>query len=112
MTIKEAFINLEKERARLEKENEELKKDNFELRKENKSLKSELKRLSLPVKKEVKVEEVEPQVTSIVTNVDGKVNAAIVEGGAISIDDVVEESKPKRSRKKKVEPVEEPEENV
>lgn len=110
MTIKEAFIALEKERARLQKENEELKKDNIELHKENKSLKSELKKLAVSVKPEPKVEEVEPQVTSIVTNVDGKVNAAIIEGGAISIDDVVEESKPKRSRRRKnVESIEEPE---
>jgi hypothetical protein len=108
MTIKEAFIALEKERARLQKENEELKKDNIELHKENKSLKSELKKLAVSVKPEPKVEEVEPQVTSIVANVDGETYADIVEGDTVSIDDVVEEQKPKRSRRRKnVESIEE-----
>jgi hypothetical protein len=48
--------------------------------------------------------------------VDGKTYADIVEGGSVSIDDVVEEPKPRRSRRKKteetpifVEPVEEQE---
>ena len=140
MTVFEIIKSLESEKNKLKIENKKLKDKVIKLIAERNKIDRELKSLKsllfenehdekkveivtvvkeVPVEKPI-VEEVEKQVTSIVTNVDGKVNASIVEGESISIDDVVEApAKPKRSRKKKVdetpifvEPVEEPIENV
>ena len=108
MTVREIINSLEAEKRQLKEENKNLKDENKKLYAEIESLKKELSKKEVVT--EPVVEEVEPQITSIVTNVDGKISASIVEGSSISIDDVTE--KPKRNRKKKVEPVEEPIENV
>ena len=112
MTVREIIQSLENENKQLKEENNQLKKSIRLLLSEKRKIKYELNLLKEHRGKEIieepVVEEIETQVTSIVANVDGKVKASIVEGGKISIDDVLPE-KPKRSRKKKVEPVEEQE---
>ena len=97
MTVREIIQSLENENKQLKEENDQLKKSIRLLLSEKRKIKYELNLLKERRVKEIieepVVEEVETQVTSI--------------GGKISIDDVLPE-KPKRSRKKKVEPVEEP----
>ena len=126
MSLKEIIGILENEKNKLQKENVELKKNNYEYAKEIRELKWEIKKLTVKLNALKKasnevvdkpvVEEVESQLTAVVAKVDGETYADIVEGSGVSIDDVVEEPKPKRSRRKKteetpifVEPVEEPE---
>lgn len=106
MTIRETIQILEEDRRQLKEENRQLKEEIFKLKLEIKKLKT-IKVLDTPV-----IEEAESQLTADVANVDGETYADIVESDTVSIDDVVEEQKPKKSRKKKVEPVEEPIENV
>ena len=93
MTIRETIQILEEDRRQLKEENRQLKEEIFKLKLEIKKLKT-IKVLDTPV-----IEEVESQLT-----------ADVVEDGSVSIDDVVEEQKPKRSRRRKnVESIEEPE---
>ena len=126
MSLKEIIGILENEKNKLQKENVELKKSNYEYAKEIKELKWEIKKLTVKLNTLKKasnevvdkpvVEEVESQLTAVVTKVDGKTYVDVVEGSGVSIDDAVEKPKPKRSRRKKteetpifVEPIEEPE---
>ena len=82
MTIRETIQILEEDRRQLKEENRQLKEEIFKLKLEIKKLKT-IKVLDIPV-----IEEVESQLTA----------------------DVVEEQKPKRSRRRKnVESIEEPE---
>ena len=60
-----------------------------------------LKKTSNGVVDKPVVEEVESQLTAVVANVDGETYADIVEGDTVSIDDVIEEQKPKISRTSK-----------
>lgn len=115
MSLKEIICILENDKNKLQKENAELKRNNYELTKKVRELSWEIKKLTVKLKSLKKtsnevvdkpvVEEVENQLTAVVANVDGETYA-----------DVVEEPKPKRSRRKKtedapifVEPVEESE---
>ena len=123
MSLKEIIGILENEKNKLQKENTELKKRNYEYAKEIRNLKWEIKKLTVKLKSLKKtsnevvdkpvvdkpvVEEVESQLTAVVANVDGETYADIVEGDTVSIDDVIEEQKPKRSRKRKnIESIEE-----
>jgi len=92
MTIRETIQILEEGKRQLQEENRQLKEEILKLKLEIKKLKT-IKVLDKPV--------VENQLTAVVANVDG-------EASGISIDDVVEEPKPKRSRKRKnVESIEE-----
>jgi uncharacterized protein YlxW (UPF0749 family) len=92
MTIRETIQILEEGKRQLQEENRQLKEEILKLKLEIKKLKT-IKVLDKPV--------VENQLTAVVANVDG-------EASGISIDDVVEESKPKRNRKRKnVESIEE-----
>lgn len=111
MSLKEIIGILETEKNKLQKENIELKKSNYEYAKEIRNLKWEIKKLTVKLKSLKKtsnevvdkpvVEEVESQLTAVVANVDGETYADIVEGDTVSIDDVIEDQKPKRSRKRK-----------
>ena len=105
MSLKEIIGILETEKNKLQKENIELKKSNYEYAKEIRNLKWEIKKLTVKLKSLKKtsnevadkpvVEEVESQLTAVVANVDGETYADIVEGDTVSIDDVIEEQKPK-----------------
>ena len=95
MTIREIIKNFETVISEYQAENQRLKDELKKVTIEKKRLEAELKSLKPTV------EEVESQLT------------AVVAGDTVSVDDVVEEQKSKKSRKKKiVEPVEEPIENV
>lgn len=118
MSLKEIIGILENEKNKLQKENVELKKNNYEYAKEIRELKWEIKKLTVKLNSLKKasnevadkpvVEEVESQLTAVVAKVDGETYADIVEGDTVSIDDVVDEQKSKRSRKRKnVESIEE-----
>lgn len=103
MSLKEIIGILENEKNKLQKENVELKKSNYEYAKEIRELKWEIKKLTV-------------KLNSLKKASNEAVDKPVVEGGSVSIDDVVEEPKPKRSRRKKteetpifVEPVEESE---
>ncbi len=103
MSLKEIIGILESEKNKLQKENVELKKNNYELAKKVKELNWEIRKLTVKLNALKKVS-------------NEVVDKPVVEGGSVSIDDVVEEPKPKRSRRKKteetpifVEPVEETE---
>lgn len=102
MTIRETIQILEEGKRQLQEENRQLKEEILKLKLEIKKLKT-IKVSDTPV-----IEETESQLTTVVANVDGETYADIVEGDTVSIDDVVEEQKPKRSRKRKnVESIEE-----
>lgn len=102
MTIRETIQILEEGKRQLQEENRQLKEEILKLKLEIKKLKT-IKVSDTPV-----IEDTESQLTTVVANVDGETYADIVEGDTVSIDDVVEEQKPKRSRKRKnVESIEE-----
>lgn len=102
MTIRETIQILEEGKRQLQEENRQLKEEILKLKLEIKKLKT-IKVSDTPV-----IKETESQLTTVITNVDGETYADIVEGDTVSIDDVVEEQKPKRSRKRKnVESIEE-----
>ena len=118
MSLKEIICILENDKNKLQKENAELKRNNYELTKKVKELSWEIKKMTVKMNSLKKasnvvvdkpvVEEVESQLTAVVANVDGETYADIVEGDTVSIDDVIEEQKPKRSRKRKnIESIEE-----
>ena len=118
MSLKEIIGILENEKNKLKKENAELKKSNYEYAKEIRNLKWEIKKLTVKMNSLKKasnvvvdkpvIEEVGSQLTTVVANVDGETYADIVEGDTVSIDDVIEEQKPKKSRKRKnIESIEE-----
>lgn len=128
MVIRDLIKSLEDDKKRLKLENESLKSELKELSLKFKKTKLELDKyikafnelesfafndvseIEIETKSKSVIEkpsdEVENQLTSVDTNVDGKTNTDVVEGGEISIGDV---SKPKKSRRKKVKSVEEPE---
>ena len=96
MSLKEIIGILESEKNKLQKENVELKKNNYELAKKVRELNWEIKKLTVKL------------------NALKKASNEVVDKPVV--EEVVEEPKPKRSRRKKteetpifVEPVEEPE---
>lgn len=115
MSLKEIICILENDKNKLQKENAELKRNNYELTKKVRELGWEIRKMTVKMNSLKKasnvvvdkpaIEEVGSQLTTVVANEDGETYA-----------DVVEEPKPKRSRRKKteeapifVEPVEESE---
>ena len=102
MSLKEIICILENDKNKLQKENAELKRNNYELTKKVRELSWEIRKITVKMNSLKKasnvvvdkpvIEEVGSQLTTVVANADGE-----------TYTDVVEEPKPKRNRRKKME---------
>ena len=102
MSLKEIICILENDKNKLKKENAELKRNNYELTKKVRELSWEIRKMTVKMNSLKKasnvvvdkpvIEEVGSQLTTVVANADGE-----------TYTDVVEEPKPKRNRRKKME---------
>ena len=116
MTVREIIRNLEVSKKVLEDENKLLKAEIEELKKINKKLVDELNSqipevVEEQVPEEVEYEKKNPSDDENASKIEVEEVVEEVKSDGGFLDPVVEEvaEKPKRSRKKKVEPVEEPE---